>query len=204
MDPKFWNNVYETKEDTAVSWYQELPKRSLETILSLKLSPDSKIIDVGGGRSKLSENLYKNNFKNLTILDISDVALSKSKESLNTIFPDNKIKTIASNIVEAKFSDKYDVWHDRAVFHFLTSADDQKKYVDLVMNSLALNGYFLISTFSKNGPVKCSGLEICQYDKDDLVKKFSRLDLIDFGTEDHHTPFNTIQNFTYCLFKKSN
>lgn len=203
MTSEFWNKVYETKDENAVSWYQELPKRSLETILSLNLPKNAKIIDVGGGRSKLSESLYSNSYHDLTILDISDVALSKSKEKLDELFPDNQIITIASNIVEAKFSEKYDVWHDRAVFHFLTNPDDQKKYVNLVMDALKPNGHLLIFTFSKKGPLKCSGLEICQYDKEDLVNMLPKLKLVGSGTEDHHTPFNTIQNFTYCLFKKS-
>ncbi len=203
MDSKFWDNVYESKSEDGVSWYQEVPKRSLETILSLNLPSTAKIIDIGGGRSKLSEYLYEISFKDITVLDISNTALLKLKETLNEKFPDNKITTIVSDIIDAKFLNQFDVWHDRAVFHFLTNPDDQKKYVELLMDSLKPEGYFLISTFSKNGPKKCSGLEICQYDKEDLVAKFSKLELLEFGVEDHHTPFNTVQNFTYCLFKKT-
>jgi 2-polyprenyl-3-methyl-5-hydroxy-6-metoxy-1,4-benzoquinol methylase len=204
MDSKFWDNVYESKLENGVSWYQEMPKHSLDTILSLNLPSTAKIIDVGGGRSKLSECLYDKSFNDITVLDISEAALLKLKETLNDKLPDNQINTITSNIVEAEFSEQFDLWHDRAVFHFLTNTEDQNKYVDLLLNSLKPNGYFLISTFSKKGPNKCSGLEICQYDKDDLVFKFSKLELIEFGTEDHHTPFGTVQNFTNCLFKKSN
>lgn len=203
MDSKFWNNVYDTKAENGVSWYQEIPSKSLEIILSLKLPTNSKIIDVGGGRSKLAENLYVHSYKNLSVLDISEVALTKLKESLNKKIPENRIQTIASNIVETKFDKQFDVWHDRAVFHFLTNPEDQEKYIDILTNSLALNGYFLILSFSKNGPKKCSGLEICQYDKEDLEAKFSMLKLIDFGIENHHTPFETTQNFTYCLFQKT-
>ncbi len=203
MDSKFWNNVYDTKAENGVSWYQEVPSKSLDTILSLKLPSDAAIIDVGGGQSKLAENLYAHSFRNLSVLDISEVALSKLKESLNKIFPSNGIQTIASNIIEAKFDKKFDLWHDRAVFHFLTSPEDQAKYVELLTSSLAHNAYFLILTFSKNGPKKCSGLDICQYDKEDLEAKFSMLKLIDVGIEDHHTPFQTTQNFTYCLFQKA-
>ena len=198
MDLKFWNNVYETKSEDAVSWYQEVPKYALEKILTLNLSSSASIIDVGGGRSKLIECLSKNSFKDLTVLDISSVALAKLKDK----FPNNQINIITSNIVEAKFSKQFDLWHDRAVFHFLTKPDDQKKYVDLLYSSLKKNGYLLISTFSKTGPLKCSGLEICQYDKDDLAAKFSNLTLISSDNEDHHTPFGTVQNFTHCLFKK--
>lgn len=204
MDSKFWDNVYESKSENGVSWYQEMPKRSLDTILSLNLPSTAKIIDVGGGRSKLSECLYEKSFKDVTVLDISEAALLKLKETLSEKLPDNKIVTITSNIVEAKFPEQFDLWHDRAVFHFLTNVDDQKKYADLLWDSLKPGGYFLISTFSKNGPTKCSGLEICQYDKEDLVSKFSKLELIEFGTEDHHTPFDTVQSFTNCLFRKSN
>jgi ubiquinone/menaquinone biosynthesis C-methylase UbiE len=204
MDSKFWNNVYDTKAENGVSWYQEVPSKSLDTILSLKLPSDAAIIDVGGGQSKLAENLYAHSFRNLSVLDISEVALNKLKESLNKVFPSNDIQTISSNIIEAKFDKNFDLWHDRAVFHFLTSPEDQAKYVELLTNSLAPNAHFLILTFSKHGPKKCSGLDICQYNKEDLEAKFSMLKLIDFGTEDHHTPFETVQNFTYCLFQKVN
>jgi 2-polyprenyl-3-methyl-5-hydroxy-6-metoxy-1,4-benzoquinol methylase len=202
LTKKHWNNVYETKAENEVSWFQEIPKRSLETILSLNLPKSAEIIDIGGGESKLAQCLYENSFHNLTVLDISHVALEKLTEKLNALFTNNKIQTIASNIVDAQFNKQFDVWHDRAVFHFLTNPEDQKKYVALLMKSLAPNGYFLISTFSHNGPKKCSGLDICQYDKDDLVNKFSELKLIDSGSEDHTTPFHTTQNFTYCLFQK--
>ena len=202
MDSKFWDNVYESKLEDGVSWYQEVPRRSLEMIMSLNLLNTAKIIDVGGGRSNLSEYLYEKSFKNITVLDISKSALTRLEATLSEKFPDNTINIITSDIVEAKFTERFDLWHDRAVFHFLTNIDDQKKYVDLLYNSLNFGGYFLILTFSKNGPTKCSGLEICQYDKEDLVSKFSKFELLESGTEDHHTPFNTVQNFTYCLFKK--
>lgn len=204
MDSKFWDNVYETKLENGVSWYQDNPKRSLETILSLNLPPTANIIDVGGGRSKLAEFLYEKSFKNITVLDISKVAVENLKATLNQKISAHQINTVVSNITEAKFSMQFDVWHDRAVFHFLTNPVDQNKYVDLLFNSLKPNGYFLIFTFSKKGPKKCSGLEVCQYDKEDLMTKFSQLELIESGTEDHHTPFDTVQNFTYCLFKKNN
>ena len=202
MDSKFWNNVYETKAEDAVSWYQETPKHSLETILSLKLPTDAEIIDIGGGQSKLSEFLHEKAYRNLTVLDISETALSKLKEELNKKHPTNQITTISSNIVEAHFSKQFNVWHDRAVFHFLTNADDQIKYVDILTNALKPNGYFLIYTFSKTGPKKCSGLDICQYEKEDLVTKFSSLKLVKSEEVEHLTPFGTIQNFTFCLFKK--
>jgi ubiquinone/menaquinone biosynthesis C-methylase UbiE len=203
MDKLFWDNVYETKADDGVSWFQETPKRSLEIILSLNLQKTAKIIDVGGGQSKLAECLYEQSLKELTILDISETALSKVKESLSLKFPLNSINFIVSNITTAPLDNDFELWHDRAVFHFLTNPNDQKMYVDKLMSSLKNNGYFLISTFSKDGPKKCSNLEICQYDKDDLVSMFTDLELIEFGTEDHLTPFKTVQNFTICLFKKT-
>lgn len=193
MDKVFWNNVYQTKSEREVSWFQELPGRSIEIINTLKLPKSASLIDIGGGRSKLAECLFENGFTDITVLDISDVAL----QSINN----KNIKTMASNIIEAKFSQQFDLWHDRAVFHFLTNIEDQKNYIELLYKSLKPGGYFLIATFSKNGPKKCSGLEICQYDKEDLVTAFSEINLIGSWKEEHHTPFNTIQNFTYCLFK---
>ena len=202
MDFKFWNNVYETKTEDGVSWYQEIPKHSLETILSLNLPTNAEIIDIGAGQSKLSECLYEKTYRNLTVLDISETALSKLKESLNKKYPGNQIGTIPTNIVDTYFSKQFDVWHDRAVFHFLNSYDDQAKYVEILTNALKPNGYFLIYTFSKSGPTKCNGLEICQYGKDDLVTKFSNLRLVKSEEIEHLTPFGTVQNFTFCLFKK--
>lgn len=202
MDAKFWDNIYETKEENGVSWYQEMPKLSLETILSLNLPRHAAIIDVGGGRSKLAESLHKNSFQDITVLDISKTALEKLRQALDEKIPGHHIETISSDIRDAKFSKTFDLWHDRAVFHFLTRSDDQNSYVDLLLNSLRPNGYFLISTFSKSGPKKCSGIEICQYDSSDLVSKFSKLELIESLTEEHRTPFDTVQNFTHCLFRK--
>ena len=203
MDAKFWDNIYETKEENGVSWYQEMPKRSLETILSLNLPRHATIIDVGGGRSKLAESLHKNSFQDITVLDISKTALEKLRQALDEKIPGHNVETISSNIIDVKFSKTFDLWHDRAVFHFLIRAEDQNSYVDLLFNSLRPHGYFLISTFSKSGPKKCSGIEICQYDTNDLVSKFSKLELIESLTEDHRTPFDTVQNFTHCLFRKS-
>lgn len=201
MDPKFWDNVYDTKSADNVSWYQEKPARSLELIFSLNLPGEAEIIDVGGGQSKLAECLYPQ-FKNITVLDISQSALSKLKDHLKGQIPENKISFIHNDITQTTFTKNFDVWHDRAVFHFLTNPDDQKKYIHLLMSSLKEGGYFLIFTFSKEGPKKCSGLDICQYDADDLKAKFPDLKLIQSGQEEHHTPFNTIQKFTYCLFKR--
>lgn len=201
MDSNFWNNIYQTKAKDAVSWFQETPKHSLEIISSLHLDKEAEIIDIGGGQSRLTEFLYHEGYKNLTVLDISNSALDKLKNTLNEVLPENKIETIATNIVEAKFTKQFDLWHDRAVFHFLTNKEDQKKYIELVSKSLKPNGHLLIATFSKNGPKKCSGLEICQYDKEDLALQFQNLKLIESNTEDHQTPFATTQNFTYCLFK---
>lgn len=201
MDPKFWDNVYDTKPADSVSWYQEKPARSLDLIDSLKLPTDAEIIDVGGGQSKLAECLYSQ-YKNLTVLDISQSALNKLHEHLLNQIPGCNISLIQADITQTTFTKKFDLWHDRAVFHFLTNVDDQKKYIDLLMTSLKDKGYFILFTFSKAGPKKCSGLDICQYDVDDLKAKFSDLKLVQSGQEEHHTPFNTVQKFTYCLFKK--
>ncbi len=203
MDRNFWDKVYESKAEDAVSWYQEIPLISLEQILSLKLPTTTEIVDIGGGRSKLAENLFLHGYKNITVLDISSIAIEKLNLSFKKNIPDHKIETINSNVIETKFPKHYDIWHDRAVFHFLTNPEDQKKYVEQIETYLSSNGFFLIFTFSKSGPQKCSGLDICQYEVQDLKEKFSNLKLIRTISIEHQTPFNTIQNFTYCLFKKN-
>jgi len=201
VDKTFWDNVYQNKAEDSVSWYQELPASSLSVIDSLKLPISASIIDVGGGRSKLSEQLWSRGFQNITVLDISEVALLKMKESLNQKYQENTVQTLCSNITKAHFNQLFDLWHDRAVF-ISSLLLMIKKNVENLINSLNPNGYFLISTFSKNGPKKCSGLDICQYDREDLRLTFKDLKLLESTTYDHQTPMGTVQNFTSCLFQR--
>jgi len=194
---KHWETVYETKNPDQVSWTQETPKTSLEFIHSFGLKKTAKIIDIGGGDSKLVDYLIDEGFENITVLDISAKSLEKAKDRLGE--KANKVNWIVSDITEFEPNMTFDVWHDRATFHFLTTTEQIKKYLKTARKSV--NGFLTIGTFSKNGPKKCSGLEIKQYNEDELTLEFKNgFDKINCVTEDHITPFNTTQNFLFCSF----
>jgi len=196
-----WENVYGTKQPHEVSWTQAIPKTSLDFIHSLKLPKSANIIDIGGGDSLLADHLLAEGYENITVLDISEKALTRAKERLGD--KATKIKWIVSDIIDFVPDTIYDVWHDRAAFHFLTTPQQVELYLSIASSSVAQ--YLIIGTFSDNGPKKCSGLDIKQYSEAEIQvqfkEKFSKLHCI---TEDHTTPFNTTQNFLFCSFKKIN
>jgi SAM-dependent methyltransferase len=194
-----WETVYETKNPDQVSWTQDIPKTSLEFIDSFALDKQAKIIDIGGGDSKLVDHLLEKGFENITVLDISEKALEKAKNRLGD--KAEKINWVLSDITNYKPETNFDLWHDRATFHFLTTQAQIEKYLDTARKSV--NGYMTIGTFSENGPTKCSGLEIKQYSQESLTNELKNgFDKIRCVTEDHTTPFNTTQNFLFCSFKK--
>lgn len=196
---KHWETVYETKNPDQVSWTQETPKTSLEFIHSFGLNKNAKIIDVGGGDSKLVDHLLEEGFNNITVLDISERAIAKAKNRLGK--KANKVNWIVSDITEFEPHSSFDVWHDRATFHFLTTDQQTKKYIKIATK--CVSGYLIIGTFSSNGPKKCSGLDIKQYDEDELTMELKNgFDKIQCVTEDHLTPFNTTQKLLFCNFKK--
>lgn len=194
-----WENVYETKNPDEVSWTQKIPQTSLDLIEEASKDKSSKIIDIGGGDSNLTDFLLEKGFENISVLDISAKALEKAKKRLGA--QAENIDWIVTNITEFEPQTTYDIWHDRAAFHFLTTEEEIKKYVEIVKN--AVSDTLIIGTFSINGPQKCSGLPIVQYNEDDLKSIFSEsFELVKSFTEDHITPFNTVQNFIFCQFKK--
>ncbi|AZA80777.1 SAM-dependent methyltransferase [Chryseobacterium lactis] len=194
-----WENVYETKNPDQVSWTQEKPQTSLDFINSSGLGKQARIIDIGGGDSNLVDFLLKEGYENITVLDISTKALEKAQQRLGKL--SEKVQWIATDITEFKPTKTFDIWHDRAAFHFLTTPEQVTKYIDITKNSVT--GFMILGTFSKNGPTKCSGLEIQQYDEESLSEKFkTSFEKIKCITEDHRTPFDTIQNFVFCSFKK--
>jgi 2-polyprenyl-3-methyl-5-hydroxy-6-metoxy-1,4-benzoquinol methylase len=196
---KHWETVYETKRPDQVSWTQETPKTSLEFINSFGLKKTAKIIDVGGGDSKLVDYLLDEEFENISVLDISAKALEKTKKRLGERA--NKVNWIVSDITDFEPNMTFDVWHDRATFHFLTTTEQIKKYIKTARKSVS--GFLIIGTFSENGPKKCSGLEIKQYNENELVSELKDgFDKIKCITEDHLTPSNTMQNFLFCSFKR--
>lgn len=196
-----WENIFETKDFNEVSWYQSNPKTSIKLILSTNPDKDAHIIDIGGGDSNLVDKLLELGFQSVSVLDISSKALEKSKKRLGV--KAEIVKWINSDIGEFETNDKYDVWHDRAAFHFLTSKEDIEKYKGLVSKLLKPKGYLIIATFSLEGPKKCSGLNINQYSESSMRKLFSKgFEHIKSFEEKHHTPFQTNQNFIWNVFKK--
>lgn len=200
QNKQYWEKVYTTKGPKEVSWTQEIPTTSLDFIHSFGLAKNAKIIDIGGGESKLVDYLLDEGFENITVLDISEIAIEKSKIRLGK--KAEKVNWIVSDITEfSPTTATFDVWHDRATFHFLTTREQIDKYLATARS--AVKGYLTIGTFSKEGPTKCSGLEIRQYSEEILTDALTNgFDKIRCVTEDHTTPFDTVQNFIFCSFKR--
>ena len=198
-----WENIYQNKNEDEVSWFQKTPDTSIEIINSIKIKKQSKIIDVGSGRSRLFKNLIEQGYNNLTYLDISESAAKKSKIFLGQ--ESKNIEWIVEDVLNFEPKQNFDVWHDRAVFHFLTEQNQIKKYVDLVSRNISNNGYLIIGTFSEQGPLKCSGLDVSRYSESLIKTTFSEsFNLLNSFKIDHSTPFNTTQNFLFSVLKKIN
>lgn len=194
-----WETVYKTKRPEEVSWTQENPKTSLDSIRETKISKSAKIIDIGGGDSKLVDYLLDEGYENISVLDISSKAIERAKLRLGK--RSEKVNWIVSDILEFEPETHYDVWHDRAAFHFLTIEKQIQTYINTIEKWVSNS--VIIGTFSENGPTKCSGLDIKQYSELEMIDLFSaHFKKIKCTKEDHITPFETIQNFIFCVFKK--
>ncbi|MFA6151996.1 MAG: class I SAM-dependent methyltransferase [Chitinophagaceae bacterium] len=194
-----WESIYSSKAPNEVSWTQDIPQTSLDFIESFNLPKSASVIDIGGGDSKLVDFLIDKGFEDISVLDISEEALERAKLRLGE--KASRVKWIVSDITEFKPQQNYDVWHDRATFHFLTTEEQINQYLEVATNTVTT--FMTIGTFSNDGPLKCSGLEIKQYSETQLQhqleKGFKKIRCI---TEDHTTPFNTTQNFLFCSFAK--
>ncbi len=198
---KHWDSIYSTKQTTEVSWYEPNPATSMAHINALDLNKDAFIIDIGGGDSLLVDHLLKNGFTNVSVLDISQAAIDKAKNRLGELA--TRVTWLVSDIVNFKPEHKYDLWHDRAAFHFLTTTKDIEKYIQIATQSLNENGSLFIGTFSTLGPKKCSGIDIQQYSETTMETIFTKhFDKIKCIETEHKTPFETLQNFVFCSFKK--
>lgn len=198
-----WENVYETKSAHEVSWYRPRLDVSLQLIDSVLTDPGSAIIDIGGGESTLVDDLIRSGRSDVTVLDISQAALDATKARLGASA--DSVSWISADIttVDLGFA-RYDLWHDRAVFHFLTRPEDREAYIQRVRQAVKPQGYVVIATFGPDGPLKCSGLDIVRYDSNSLVVALGDgFDLIDKTTEIHKTPWDSEQEFVYCLMRKS-
>ena len=197
-----WNGIYDQKKMDEVSWFQKTPSTSIELIKSLNLDLNASIIDIGGGDGFLVDHLISMGFKDITVLDISLSAINKAKKRLGNKSSD--VNWIVCDVSEFVPQKKYDLWHDRAAFHFLTEKNEIKHYKETAEMTIKKNGALVIGTFSKNGPLKCSGIEISQYSQADLSSLFKdKFQLNKSFQIDHKTPFNTLQNFTFCSFIKN-
>ena len=197
-----WENVYATKARDQVSWYREHLDNSLDLILKTGVEKDAAIIDVGGGNSTLVDDLLDNGFVDISVLDISGTAIANSKDRLGSRA--EGVTWHEADITEVSLpEDHYDVWHDRAVFHFLTDAEDRRKYVELVMRSLKVGGHIIVASFGLEGPQKCSGLDVVRYSPETMHDEFGdQFRLVKSLGETHKTPFGTTQEFVYCYCRK--
>jgi len=195
-----WENIYKSKQLNEVSWYEPTPETSLSFFREFNTPLDAKIIDIGGGDSLLVDHLLSIGYTDITVLDISEAALSRAKTRLGQRAA--MVKWIVADAATFTPTEKYDLWHDRAAFHFLTNETDIAHYITTIKASLTNNGRLVVGTFSENGPKKCSGIEIRQYSEQTLSEKLQAcFEKIKCLTVDHLTPFNTIQNFLFCSFK---
>lgn len=193
-----WEHIYTTKTPQEVSWTQEVPQTSLDLIAKFDLPKFAKIIDIGGGDSLLVDHLLDLGYTNLSVLDISENAINRAKKRLGD--KADKVTWIVMDITKFSPKESYDLWHDRAVFHFLTTNIHKEFYLDKLAK---YTRHCVLATFSKKGPLKCSGLEITQYSMADINTIFSpRFEIMELFNEDHTTPFHTTQNFTFARMTK--
>ena len=193
-----WDQIYRTKAPDQVSWYSPHLRASLELIERASVSRTAAIVDIGGGESTLVDDLLARGYQDITVLDLSQAAIDANKERLGR--KAERIHWLAADItkIELKVS-SLDVWHDRAVFHFLTASNERAAYVRQVAKALRPGGHVIIGTFGPEGPVRCSGLDVVRYDAASLHDEFGkRFRLVESKKQLHHTPFGTTQQFLYC------
>ena len=198
-----WEQVYTTKTSDSVSWFQEHADQSLRLIHNTGLGKDAAIIDVGGGTSRLADDLVAEGHTDLTVLDLSAAALAVARQRLGEHA--DSVRWIEGDITRVEFPiHRFDIWHDRAVFHFLTDPADRHAYVERVMRSVRPGGHVIVATFAEDGPEKCSGLPVMKYRPEALHAEFGdAFLLVAHEKEAHHTPSGTVQQFVYCYCRKA-
>ena len=199
--PNHWDNIYRTRAVDQVSWFQTEARKSLDLLNSVSPQRDAPIIDVGGGASVLADNLLDAGYTDLTVLDLSPAALAVSQNRLGDRAV--KVRWVVADVLRTVFERTYTVWHDRAVFHFLTDASDRAAYVDQVRSAVKPGGYVLVATFAEDGPERCSGLTVVRYSAAELHSQFGDdFRLLRSEHEDHRTPRGAEQSFIYCLCRR--
>ena len=194
-----WQSVYQTKGDRDVSWFQETPAISLDLIRATGVNNSASIIDVGGGASRLVDALIDEGFDSITVLDLSEKALATSRARLGARA--GHVKWVVADVTTWQPSQTYDVWHDRAAFHFLTETNDQTAYAECVRKAVRLGGHVIIGTFALDGPERCSGLPVVRHDEASLGKVLGpSFELVERRNHAHQTPTGTIQRFQFSRF----
>jgi len=198
-----WERVYSTKATDTVSWYQQHADNSLQLIEATGVRHTASIIDVGGGASTLVDDLLAKDYQSITVLDLSAAALNSAKDRLGAHA--GAVTWLESDITKTELPLlAYDVWHDRAVFHFLIAPEDRHAYVQAVLRSVKPDGHVIVATFAEDGPLQCSGLPVTRYSATQLHAEFGEaFTLMSHERVLHHTPFGTTQQFTYCYCRKS-
>jgi SAM-dependent methyltransferase len=196
-----WQNVYKEKGENQVSWFQERPTISLELIEAAGAKPNSAIIDIGGGASRLVDALIDKGYRDLTVLDLSASAVSIAKIRLGQSAA--LVKWIVADVTQWEPPSRYDLWHDRAAFHFLTEVSDRTAYIERLKNALPVGGHAIIGTFALDGPERCSGLPVVRYDAAQLALMLTPLfTLVDMRRHEHKTPWGSLQQFQFGVFRR--
>jgi SAM-dependent methyltransferase len=196
-----WENLYQTKGECDVTWFEESPAISLDLIHAAGVKPDASIIDIGGGASRLVDALLDEGFEAVTVLDLSDKALAISKARLGA--RSAKVRWIVADVTMWEPSQTYDVWHDRAAFHFLTEPNDRAAYAARVLRAVRPGGHIIIGTFALDGPERCSGLPVVRYDAASLGQILGpSFESVDSRNHAHRTPMGIIQHFQFSRFRR--
>jgi ubiquinone/menaquinone biosynthesis C-methylase UbiE len=201
-DKKHWESIYEQKQPQQVSWFQEHATMSFQFIQETGVAKDAQILDVGGGASVLVDDLLDAGYLNLSVLDISATALHAAQARLGSAA--SRVRWMEADVTSLQLPEaSIDVWHDRAVFHFLTDPLDRQRYVQTVLRAVRPGGHVIIATFAEDGPQKCSGLNVVRYRPEQLHQEFgAAFDLVKSAKELHHTPSGADQRFVYCYCRR--
>jgi SAM-dependent methyltransferase len=195
-DRDHWERVYTDREPGEVSWYEPVPSASLAAIERLGLPPDAPIIDVGGGASRLAEELLRRGHTDITVADISARALDRAREGFAAA---DRVEWVVADVRGRDFGRRFALWHDRAVFHFMVTPEDSDAYLATLERSLQPDGHVVMATFGPHGPTQCSGLPVARYGADDLAATLGdHFDLASSHLEDHTTPGRAVQQFLYA------
>ena len=196
-----WERVYSTKGEVEVSWYQDEPRLSLELIRAVVPATGGRIIDVGGGTSVLVDRLLELPFEAIAVLDISETALGKARLRLGERA--RRVRWLSADVTDVDDLGTFDIWHDRAVFHFLTDVSDRKRYVELARRTVPEGGHLIVASFADDGPKRCSNLDVCRYDAESMAAELGEgFSLVREARETHTTPWGSSQAFFYGVFRR--